>query len=197
KRSEEERSLIFDTILVESERLDSTLNDFLQFARPRNPRRKPENLEEMLQDLVRIIWSDKDAVGSVVPRITVSPDLPLVNCDGDQIRQVFWNVILNAIQAMAGQGELAIDVTYENGLVRVSIADTGPGIPPEELERVFEPFHTTKPRGTGLGLPIARRIIQAHGGAIALESQPGAGTRVTFTLTSEGIDGNSQSSARR
>ncbi|HQE61538.1 MAG TPA: PAS domain S-box protein, partial [Candidatus Latescibacteria bacterium] len=102
KRSEEERSLIFDTILVESERLDSTLNDFLQFARPRNPRRKPENLEEMLQDLVRIIWSDKDAVGSVVPRITVSPDLPLVNCDGDQIRQVFWNVILNAIQAMAG-----------------------------------------------------------------------------------------------
>ncbi|HQE60956.1 MAG TPA: ATP-binding protein, partial [Candidatus Latescibacteria bacterium] len=73
----------------------------------------------------------------------------------------------------------------------------GPGIPPEELERVFEPFHTTKPRGTGLGLPIARRIIQAHGGAIALESQPGAGTRVTFTLTSEGIDGNSQSSARR
>jgi two-component system sensor histidine kinase PilS (NtrC family) len=151
----------------------------------------------MLQDLVRIIWSDKDAVGSVVPRITVSPDLPLVNCDGDQIRQVFWNVILNAIQAMAGQGELAIDVTYENGLVRVSIADTGPGIPPEELERVFEPFHTTKPRGTGLGLPIARRIIQAHGGAIAVESQPGAGTRVTFTLTSEGIDGNSQSSARR
>ncbi len=197
KRSEEERALIFDTILAESERLDSTLNDFLQFARPRNPRRKPENLEGMLLDLVRIIWSDKDAVGSVVPKITVSPDLPLVNCDGDQIRQVFWNVILNAIQAMAGQGELAVDVTHENGLVRVSIADTGPGIPPEELERVFEPFHTTKPRGTGLGLPIARRIIQAHGGAIVVKSQPGTGTRVTFTLTSEGIDGNSQSSARR
>ncbi len=182
QRSEEERSVIFDTILSESERLDNTLNDFLQFARPRSPRRRPMDLGRTMKDLLRIIWGDEGTVGKVTFRTDWPDDLPLVSCDGDQMRQVFWNIILNAVQAMNGKGELTVRLQPFDGQMRVQISDTGPGIPPDELNKVFEPFHTTKPRGTGLGLPIARRIVQGHGGTIGIESAVGTGTTVTITL---------------
>lgn len=181
-RSDEERSVIFETILSESERLDSTLSDFLQFARPRNPRRRPVDLGRMGKDLVRIIWGDERAVGNTTFRTDWPEDLPLVSCDGDQIRQVFWNVILNAVQAMNGKGELTMRMVPLDQHMHVYIADTGPGIPPEELSKVFEPFHTTKPRGTGLGLPIARRIVLGHGGTISVDSTVNKGTVVHIAL---------------
>jgi len=182
QRSEDERSVIFETILTESERLDNTLNDFLQFARPRSPRRRPVDLSRMVKDLLRIIWGDQGTVNAVTLRTEWPDELPVISCDGDQIRQVFWNILLNALQAMDGKGELTVRIAPVEQQIRVEIADTGPGIPPEELSEVFEPFHTTKPRGTGLGLPIARRIIQGHGGTIRIESVVNRGTTVVFSL---------------
>jgi PAS domain S-box-containing protein len=189
ERSEPERVLIFETILSESERLDNTLNDFLQFARPRSPRRRPVDVGRMAGDILGIVWSDSGVVGDIVVKLDIPENLPPVSCDGDQIRQVFWNVILNAVQAMAGKGELIVRLKPSTSALMIIVSDSGPGISFEELERVFEPFHTTKPRGTGLGLPIARRIIQGHGGTITIESVPGKGTTVTFSLPLDRVDG--------
>ena len=190
QRSDEERKVIFETISAEGERLDSTLSDFLQFARPRSPQHRPTDLSRMLNDLVGIIWGDEDAVGSVEHEVRIGEEVPLIECDGDQIRQVLWNVILNGLQAMNKKGTMILDLARdgENRVV-IHIEDTGEGISPEELDKVFEPFHTTKPRGTGLGLPIARRIIQAHGGEIRLRSEIGTGTTVTISLPLRRPDG--------
>jgi PAS domain S-box-containing protein len=182
ERSDEERTVIFNTISTESERLDSTLNDFLQFARPRNPQRRPVDLSSMVGDLISIIWSDEDTVGDIRANTDLPEEVFLVECDGNQIRQVFWNTILNGIQSMHGKGALRVSLCEEGDMARIEISDTGPGIPREELTKVFEPFHTTKPRGTGLGLPIARRIIMAHGGDIRLDSVVGDGTTAVITL---------------
>ncbi len=191
ERSQEELDVIYETMLSESERLDNTLNDFLQFARPRSPRRKATDLTAMIFDLTSLIRSDAESVGNAEIVTDLPDDSPLVSCDSDQIRQVLWNVILNALHAMAGAGSVTIRLAPpEDGFARVEVMDTGPGIPESELRRVFEPFHTTKPRGTGLGLAIARRIIQGHDGTIELDSTVGEGTTVIFTIPME--DGNAE-----
>ena len=112
----------------------------------------------------------------------IDPALPLVAFDPDQLTQVLLNVALNGIEAMGGQGRLSLDVGRRNGEVVIAVADTGRGISLEERGRVFEPFFSKKPGGTGLGLTIARRIGDAHGGHIDLESTPGKGTRFTIAL---------------
>jgi signal transduction histidine kinase len=102
--------------------------------------------------------------------------------DPDQLTQVLWNVSLNAIEAMKGQGRLRIHARREGDEVVVEVADTGPGIPPDDLRRIFEPFYSKRSGGTGLGLPIARRIVVAHGGRIDVESVVGTGTQILIRL---------------
>ncbi len=197
QRSQDELDIIYETILGEGERLDNTLSDFLQFARPRSPKRKPTDISRIVGDLVRIIESDSDAVGDATIETLWPDDLPEVSVDGDQIRQVLWNIILNGLQAMSGSGSLTVRITpHADELVRVEVSDTGGGIPQDELSRVFEPFHTTKPRGTGLGLAIARRIIQGHGGTIRIESTVSEGTTVSFTLPMDTKNADTESAAR-
>jgi signal transduction histidine kinase len=106
--------------------------------------------------------------------------------DADQLTQVLWNVAINGMQAMDGCGELRIDVGRDNGDVVIAVADTGHGIPPEDRQRVFEPFYSKKRGGTGLGLSIARRIIAAHGGRIDVESTLGRGSRFMIRLPVDG-----------
>ena len=124
-------------------------------------------------------------------------DLPNVSVDGDQIRQVLWNIILNGLQAMNGSGTLTVRIQPESSeYVSLDITDTGGGIPQEELSRVFEPFHTTKPRGTGLGLAIARRIIQGHDGSIQIKSRVGEGTTVSISLPTDNVNALTESTPR-
>src|SRR5262249_45137126 len=99
--------------------------------------------------------------------------------------QVLWNVALNGVQAMNGCGRLSLDVAREDGQVALAVSDTGPGIPREMLPRVFEPFYSTKPNGSGLGLTIAGRIVAAPGGRIDIGAPPGGGTRVTLRFPIE------------
>jgi signal transduction histidine kinase len=96
--------------------------------------------------------------------------------------QVLWNVALNGVEAMDGRGRLRLDVERINGDVVISVADTGRGILPGDRARVFDPFYSRKPAGSGLGLTIAQRIVAAHGGRIELESAPGQGTCVRIAL---------------
>jgi two-component system sensor histidine kinase HydH len=117
--------------------------------------------------------------------ITVKADLPphiqAINFDPDRMTQVFLNLYLNALAAMDTGGILSVGIARQDErTLRVSVSDTGMGIRKEDLERVFDPYFTTKPAGTGLGLAIVHRIVEAHGGEIRLESEPGRGT--TFTI---------------
>ena len=111
------------------------------------------------------------------------PDQPVVcNVDAKMIKQAFLNLMVNAVQAMSEGGELLIKVSTQRGRAVVEVIDTGPGMPPEQLDRAFEVFYSSKKHGTGMGLPTARRIIREHHGTIRAESEVGKGTRFILAL---------------
>jgi signal transduction histidine kinase len=121
--------------------------------------------------------------------VQVPPDLPPFRMDSEQLHQVLLNLVLNGVQAIDGAGKitLAANVNAPGGpgqadLVEISVSDTGAGISPESLERIFRPFYTTKRGGTGLGLSLCRRIIRQHGGTLTVESQLGRGSRFILRL---------------
>jgi signal transduction histidine kinase len=114
--------------------------------------------------------------------VRVDPAVPSFPFDADQITQVVWNIALNGVEAMDGRGRLSIAVSLSETEVGIAISDTGRGMPAEERRRVFEPFYSRKPAGTGLGLTIARRIVAAHGGRIEIESTLGRGACFTILL---------------
>ncbi len=115
----------------------------------------------------------------------LAPNLPGIEADGDQIRQVAINLMLNAGAAMEEGGILRIETARREDHVEIVFADDGPGIDAESLDRIFEPFYTTKEKGTGLGLAITKQIVDQHHGRIDIDSAPGAGTRVTICLPLE------------
>ena len=123
--------------------------------------------------------------------------MPSFPFDADQITQVVWNIALNGIEAMDGCGRLGVALSLRETQVSIAISDTGRGMPAEEQRRVFEPFYSRKPAGTGLGLTIARRIVAAHDGRIEIESTPGRGTCFTILLPLGGQDGDGDHSRRR
>ena len=105
-----------------------------------------------------------------------------MTADRDHLKQVLLNLVVNALQAMGAGGTLTLGARAERERVTLVVADTGPGLAPDVLARVFDPYFTTKPGGLGLGLTIARRIAEAHGGALEVESRPGEGTRFLLSL---------------
>jgi two-component system, NtrC family, sensor histidine kinase HydH len=170
----------FATILIqEVDRLNRVVQDFLDFARPAETGRSAVDLNGLLQELL-LLTRQPARSGGVGVEFTPGV-IPLVQADREQLRQAFLNLILNAFQAMPDGGVLAIDSGCSDDRVRLSFRDSGVGIPAAQLERIFNPFFTTRREGTGLGLAIVHRIIQGHGGRIEVSSEPGQGT--TFTLT--------------
>jgi signal transduction histidine kinase len=140
----------------------------------------PGELLEGLAELVR-----PSLVGRGIDlELQVAPGLPPVCADRDQIEQALLNLVTNAVDAMPAGGRLSLAARADDGQVALLVTDTGAGIPPEDLSRVFEPLYTTKPRGkgTGLGLPILRDIVEAHGGTVRLESRAGQGTTAVVRL---------------
>ena len=176
----DERSTTLAAIRTEAPRLNRILSDFLQLARPPVPRRAPGDIREVVQHVSALIRDDRSLAPRVDVRVAVDPAVPRFAFDRDQVIQVLWNVALNGVEAMNGRGRLFLEVARQNGDVALAVSDTGPGIPPETLPRVFEPFYSGKPNGSGLGLTIAERIVAAHGGRIEIDSEPGHGTRVTL-----------------
>jgi signal transduction histidine kinase len=115
-------------------------------------------------------------------RVDVTGECPVLGADAELLKIVVQNLLINGAQAMQGRGLIRISVTFDDGVCHITIADDGPGIPPEVRERLFTPFFTTKARGTGLGLSTARRLIEAHGGTLAIECPPTGGTSATVRL---------------
>lgn len=166
-------------ILARIAALNGTVNDLLLFSRPRSPRPSPISLRSLVDASISLLAADPQGAGV---RVDSRVDDIAIRVDPEMLKPALFNLLLNGAQAMGGHGALHIRARRAEGLCEISIADEGPGIPPELRERVFEPFMTTKHRGTGLGLSIARRVAEAHGGRIRLECPPGGGTTVTFSV---------------
>jgi len=187
---------LMEIVLRETGRLNMLITDFLLFAKPAREKRDRVDLNGIIDETIRMFSNSPEA--SQV-RIVMDIDGPVfVNADSRQLGQVFWNLFLNAAHAMrqggtltvssrlshgfAKSGSTGLDAPEEPSMVLVSVADTGVGIDKKDLQRIFDPFFSTRESGTGLGLAIVHRIIAHHGGRITVESSPGSGTAFTILL---------------
>jgi len=176
-----------ETIVIQVERITKIMNQFLNFARRRPGERRPVALKDVIEDSMEMLH-ERLARHRVNVVAELPEQMPLVQVDPDQISQVLLNLFINALHAMSEGGILRVTVKPEADAVVLIIADSGQGIPRENLGKIFTPFFTTKEvgKGTGLGLSVVHGIIEAHGGSIAVESEPGKGTTFTIRLPSGG-----------
>ena len=179
EKSELEQSI--DVARSEVNRLDSIVTQFLKAIRPSRPQLRPENVNTIVEEAVRFFAPDLQDRDIVVEQ-ELRSDLPLLQLDRDQMKQAFYNVIKNSVEAMHRHGTLRIRTDLADTHVIVRFVDTGGGISAENLSRVFEPYFTTKPTGSGLGLLIVRRIVREHGGELSIESSQGEGLTLTIRL---------------
>ena len=166
-------------IVARIDALSELINDLMVFARPRPPRLSVVELHAIVTDAITIVRRDPTAQGV---EIQIEGEDLSVTADGELVRATVLNLLLNAAQAMAGQGAIVVRTSRAGGDASIEIRDTGPGIPAEIRDQIFEPFFTTKARGGGLGLPIARRTAELHGGSLTLECPPDGGTVVTMQI---------------
>jgi len=177
---------ISELALTEIERIEGLLNNLLHFARPQKPEFSGVKLEEVLNETLIMARSDC-VLNNVQIHKNTGKRIPETFADRSQMKQVFLNLIQNALQAMPDGGTLQIDMAHcpEEDAVKITFTDSGCGIDKEHLPRLFEPFFTTKTQGTGLGLNISHRIITAHKGSISVESKEGKGTSVHVILPAQ------------
>ena len=172
-----DRAILLD-IITRLDALNRIVQDMLMFARPRALRQEPIPLGVLLRDTASLIERDP---GMLNLEIGVTGAADIVG-DREMLQVVFQNILMNAAQAMEGQGRIDVTIANANGRCRVAIADRGPGMPDEVREKAFDAFFTTKHRGTGLGLPIAKRVVEAHGGAMHIDVPPEGGTTISVDL---------------
>ncbi len=176
---------LLDIIQSGSRRLNEIVSEFSAFGRPPAPKFEEVELGELIEQTLALLQRDERCSSSIVMRPQFDPSLRYVKADREQMRLLLWNLTLNAVQAMGDQGQLDVE-THRNGRkIKILIRDTGPGIPRDALPRIFEPLYSTKSRGIGLGLSIARSIVEAHGGRIAVESENGKGASFILRLPIE------------
>ena len=172
---------IADELVEQVERLEHLVRDLLTYARPRALIRQPLDVHELLDRLLRLHKEQCDTQNVTVHRV-YGPESGRVTADQQQMEQIFLNLIHNSLQAMLEGGELTVITRAVNGTIEITFEDTGRGIPAADLPRVHQPFFTTKHRGSGLGLPIVKKIAEAHGGALRLASEVDRGTSATIVI---------------
>jgi signal transduction histidine kinase len=177
----QEYGALLDVVQGEVRRLNSIVEEFLSLARPLSLRLEPVAVPALVDEVLVLADGEARAAG-IMTRREVPGELPLLEADRDRIKQVLLNLVLNAIQAMPGGGALTLGARASSGALVVEVQDTGSGIAPGVLPRLFEPYVTTKAKGLGLGLAIARRIVEAHGGTIEAANRPEGGSRFGVTL---------------
>ncbi len=171
-----------ETAQNEIRRLDSILKQFLNAVRPTSPNKSTHRLDDILQRTLKLIEVELEE-RQVQVSLDLSPNQPLLALDDDQIHQALYNLLRNAAQALpASGGQLNIRSDFNDYEVTLAIRDNGSGISPEMMGTLFEPYHTTKKQGSGLGLLVVRRIIREHGGEIEIDSEEELGTTVKIHL---------------
>jgi signal transduction histidine kinase len=174
------RAVVKD-VRQEIARINHIVTDLLQTARPHPPRVRKSDLNTTVEHAV-MLGRQHGLAKAVEILLQRDPSLPPVEHDSDQIHQVMLNLLLNALQAIDRDGKIRVTVKAQGKMVAVEVADNGRGIAPEHLPNIFRPFYTTKGEGTGLGLSLARRIVEDHHGRIDVTSAPGKGTTFTVVL---------------
>lgn len=178
--SPEERAEFKDILVNEVRRMDTTVGEFLEFARPREARLRRTNLCDIVRQSVRRIESQAHQDGISV--VYDGAQELYVNGDVEKLTQLVLNFLLNALQASSPGSKVTVTVRERDTRVELSVTDEGEGIKKEDMERIFEPFYTTKHSGTGLGLAVVRAIIESHDGELSVESEYGKGTAMTVSL---------------
>lgn len=171
-----------DVMIQEVDRLNRAITELLEFARPTELRTRITDLADLLQHSIRLVQQDA-AANNITIRLDLPPEPISSDIDPDRFSQCLLNLYLNSIQAMDHGGELNIQLAANAGnVIQIVVSDTGNGIQPADLKKIFDPYFTSKPSGTGLGLAIVHKIITAHQGRIQVNSKPGEGTRFTVIL---------------
>jgi len=170
---------VMDDILNQTIRVKKIVGDLLEYARGREPQLEELDLTELIKATLNRLMTGAQGITSSMES---SSEQVIIQGDAGQLEQVFVNLFTNAAEAMGGQGALRVKVNASPHSVVIRVADTGKGIPRESVEKIFEPFYTTKDKGTGLGLAIVYNIIMKHGGGITVESEEGKGTTFAVTL---------------
>jgi len=184
KLPEEVRKPLAESLRVAREeisRLDLIINQFLRAVRPTPLDTHPANINELVNESVAFLKNELSA-RNIFVNLELRSDLPLLEVDRNQLKQAFYNVIKNAFQAMKSEGVLHIRTDRKDAFVTISFTDTGGGIAADTMSNIYQPYFTTKSKGSGLGLLIVRRIVRAHGGEIDLLSTEGEGLTLTIRL---------------
>lgn len=179
---DDERREIMGDILDQVGRLDESVRQLLMFAKPWKPEKQMYDLRQLIEHVMELAKRQQDFEKIRFSVLDGSAAELVVPVDPALLEQVFWNLLQNATQAMPGGGEIRFSFRLWKDFAVIKVADTGSGIPAEHHEQLFRPFFSTKARGTGLGLPICKKIVEAHGGEMAVSSRAGEGTTVTLRL---------------
>ena len=174
-------SRIPDIIIEESTRLNNIITDFLNFARPREPNRFPCRIEAVIAKNIDFLSPQIENNGYTI-RTRYDRNLPEIQADADMLYQAFLNILINAMQAMPDGGTIDIVAKSDERSLWIAFEDQGEGVSPKAREKIWDPFFTTKDKGTGLGLGIVKNIIETHEGQIRLENRSEGGTRVSIRL---------------
>ena len=170
-----------DIIVEEANRLNRIITDFINYAKPRSPNFAACRVEEVIDKNITFLEAQINEQSYVVKK-NYQNSLPEIMADSTMLYQSFLNILINSMQAMPDGGRILIEVSTGDHLVTVHFDDEGQGIPPKNLEKIWDPFFTTKEMGTGLGLGIVKNIIESHGGSIQIVNRPVLGARVTIEL---------------
>lgn len=178
---DKEKKWLLHDLRKEINRLSQLTADFMQFARPRSLAKDQTDINQILADVIRLFKLDRDN-GSEVSYSRRLRKVDQIPADANQLKQVALNIVRNAVQAMEGRGRVSVSSFQTARWVGFKIEDNGPGIPEEVKNRIFEPFFSSKKRGSGLGLSISKQIVDRHQGQLTVESRPGEGTTVTVRI---------------
>jgi signal transduction histidine kinase len=170
-----------NSVVREASRLKDILDDFMRYAGRIELELVPTKVCDLLEDLVEF-FTPQAQLARVQLRLNKPPTPLVARIDERHLKQTILNLLLNATQAMTDGGELILSARREGNDAVIDVIDTGPGIAPDRVERIFDAYYSTKPGGTGLGLAIAKRIVEQHGGTIAIQSTLGKGTNFTIRL---------------
>ena len=173
-----------DIIVEEANRLNNIITDFINFAKPRNPNLIPCRIEEVIDKNITFLSMQIEENGYAIKQ-NYQNSLPEIQADADMLYQSFLNIFINAMQAMPDGGNIEVTMGSNDSIVTIDFEDEGRGIPEDVIDKIWDPFFTTKEMGTGLGLGVVKNLIESHGGSIQIVNRSRGGTRVTVELPVE------------
>jgi len=170
------------TLLAEINNLKTIIGRFSEFSRMPQPQCQPLRINDVVKSVLRVFQAQLQQKDQISVRLELADDLPEISADADLLHRALQNLMLNAIDAMPQGGQLTISTAGRDGWIQVSVSDTGSGLTPEECDRIFTPYYTTKQHGTGLGLAIVQSVVSDHSGKISVESTKEKGTTFRIEL---------------